>query len=182
MDGLSHFRKYLAMTTIDLDARFDPRELRNALGRFATGIAVVMAQDEEGPIGVTVNSFSSVSLDPPLILFSMARSLHSLARLEKAKAYSVNILLENQQEISNRFARAGEDKFSATPWEIGPSGAPRLVPAHAIFECVPYAHYDGGDHVIFVGRVVHLHAEGEGDPLLYYRGSYRLLAAIAQEG
>jgi len=170
------------MTTIDIDARFDPHELRSALGRFATGIAVVMARDEDGPIGVTVNSFSSVSLDPPLVLFCMARSLHSLKRLEKAKAYSVNILLGHQQEISNRFARPGEDKFSGTHWEIGPSGAPRLVPAHAVFECVPYAHYDGGDHVIFVGRVVHLHAEGNGDPLLYYRGSYRLLATPMEEG
>lgn len=181
MDAVTHFREFRSMTTIDLDARFDPRELRNALGRFATGIAVVMAKDSEGPMGVTVNSFSAVSLDPPLILFCMARSLHSLERLEKAQAYSVNILLENQQDISNRFARAGEDKFSGTPWEVGPSGAPRLVPAHAVFECVPYAHYDGGDHVIFVGRVVHMHAEGEGDPLLYYRGSYRLLANLLQE-
>lgn len=170
------------MTTIDLDARLDPREFRNALGRFATGIAVVMAQDEEGPLGVTVNSFSSVSLDPPLVLFCMARSLHSLERLEKVKAYSVNILMDHQKEISNRFARAGGDKFAETPCASGRLGAPRLESAHAVFECVPYAHYDGGDHVIFVGRVVHIHAEGEGDPLLYYRGSYRLLASILQEG
>ncbi|MEP9352025.1 flavin reductase family protein [Xanthobacter sp. KR7-65] len=166
------------MTTIDLDARLDPRELRNALGRFATGIAVVMAKDEQGPIGVTVNSFSSVSLDPPLILFCMARTLNSLERLEKATAYSVNILLGSQKDISNRFARAGEDKFADVAWTDGRLGAPLLTPAHAVFECVPYAHYDGGDHVIFVGRVVHMHAEGEDDPLLYYRGSYRLLAML----
>ncbi|WP_454915825.1 flavin reductase family protein [Xanthobacter sediminis] len=164
------------MTTLDLDARFDPRELRNTLGRFATGIAVVMAADAEGLMGVTVNSFSAVSLDPPLVLFCMARSLNSLPRLEKVTAYSVNILLESQQEVSNRFATAGEDKFAGTRWEHGPSGAPRLLPAHASFECVPYAHYDGGDHVIFVGRVVHMHAEGEDAPLLYYRGRYRTLA------
>ncbi|WP_234051828.1 MULTISPECIES: flavin reductase family protein [unclassified Xanthobacter] len=165
------------MTALDLDARLDPRELRNALGRFATGIAVVMAGDDEGLMGVTVNSFSAVSLDPPLILFCMARSLRSLPRLEKASAYSVNILLENQEDVSNRFATAGEDKFAATDWEHGPSGAPRLVPAHAVFECLPYAHYDGGDHVIFVGRVVHMHAEGEEAPLLYYRGRYRTLGS-----
>ncbi|MFS8039195.1 flavin reductase family protein [Xanthobacter sp. AM11] len=170
------------MTTIDLDARIDPRELRNALGRFATGIAVVMAKDEEGPLGVTVNSFSSVSLDPPLVLFCMARSLHSLARLEKAKAYSVNILHGTQVDISNRFARAGEDKFTQTDCVDGCLGEPCLMSSHATFECVPYAHYDGGDHVIFVGRVVHMRAEGEDDPLLYYRGSYRLLASLIQEG
>ncbi|MFG1394581.1 flavin reductase family protein [Xanthobacter agilis] len=168
------------MTTVDLDARFDPRELRNALGRFATGIAVVMARDSEGLMGVTVNSFSAVSLDPPLILFCMARSLKSLPRLEKVTAYSVNILLESQQDVSNRFATAGEDKLAATQWEPGPSGAPRLIPAHASFECVPYAHYDGGDHVIFVGRVVHMHAEGEDAPLLYYRGRYHTLAGRAE--
>ncbi|MFG1297337.1 flavin reductase family protein [Xanthobacter variabilis] len=166
------------MTSIDLDARLDPRELRNALGRFATGIAVVMAGDDEGLMGVTVNSFSAVSLDPPLILFCMARKLLSLSRFEKVDAYSVNILLEDQQDVSNRFATAGEDKFAGTSWEHGPSGAPRLMPAHAVFECVPYAHYDGGDHVIFVGRVVHMHAEGEEAPLLYYRGRYRVLATV----
>ena len=166
------------MTSIDLDARLDPRELRNALGRFATGIAVVMAGDDEGLMGVTVNSFSAVSLDPPLILFCMARKLLSLSRFEKVDAYSVNILLEDQEDVSNRFATAGEDKFAGTSWEHGPSGAPRLMPAHAVFECVPYAHYDGGDHVIFVGRVVHMHAEGEEPPLLYYRGRYRVLATV----
>ncbi len=164
------------MAAIDLDARFDARALRNALGRFATGIAVVMARDEEGLIGVTVNSFSSVSLDPPLVLFSMARTLHTLDRLEKAAAYSVNILLDTQQEISNRFARYAPDQFASVFWEEGVTGAPCLTPVHARFECLPYAHYDGGDHVIFVGRVVHLHAEGEGNPLLYYGGKYRLLA------
>lgn len=164
------------MTAIDVDARFDPRALRNALGRFATGIAVVMAKDEDGLIGVTVNSFSSVSLDPPLILFSMARTLQALPRLKTATAYSVNILLESQQEISNRFAHYAPDQFSSVFWEEGVTGAPCLTPVHARFECVPYAHYDGGDHVIFVGRVVHLRAEGEGNPLLYYAGKYRLLA------
>ena len=166
------------MTAIDIDARFDPRELRNALGRFATGIAVVAAHDAEGPIGVTVNSFSSVSLDPPLILFSMARGLYSLPRFEKVEAYAVNILLEGQEGISNSFARAGGDKFAGIDWVRGVTGAPKLRPALATFECVPYAHYDGGDHVIFVGRVVHLHVEDEGSPLLYFRGSYRLLATV----
>jgi len=164
------------MPAIDLDARFDSRALRDALGRFATGIAVVMAQDTQGPIGVTVNSFSSVSLDPPLILFSMARTLHALPRLEQAAAYSVNILRDSQQDISNRFARHAPDQFAGLTLESGITGAPCLAPVHARFECVPYAHYDGGDHVIFVGRVVHLHAEEEGGPLLYYGGRYRRLA------
>lgn len=164
------------MSTIDLDIRFDPRELRNALGRFATGIAVVLARDEDGPIGVTVNSFSSVSLDPPLVLFSMARTLYSLPRMERADAYTVNVLLEGQEAVSNRFARPGADKFVDIALKAGHTGAPVLHPALASFECVPHAHYDGGDHVIFLGRVVHLHLEGEGDPLLYYRGGYRALA------
>lgn len=132
------------MSNIDLDICFDARELRNALGRFATGIAVVMAQDEEGLLGVTVNSFSAVSLDPPLVSFCMARTLSSLRRLEAATSYSVNILLEHQSEISHRFSRPGTDKFANIAWEIGPSGAPRLKHIHACFECVPYAHYDGG--------------------------------------
>ena len=165
-------------TTIDLDARIDPRALRNALGRFATGIAVVMAHDAQGAMGVTVNSFSAVSLDPPLVLFCMARTLNSLERLEKVEAYTVNILLQEQMDISNRFAKSGDDKFAGLDCPPGVSGAPRLTGAHAVFECVPYAHYDGGDHVIFVGRVVHMHAEDDGEPLLYYRGAYRFLAAV----
>ncbi len=163
------------MSSLDIDPRLDPRELRNALGRFATGIAVVMARDEAGLIGVTVNSFSAVSLDPPLVSFCMARTLNSLHRLEAATCYSVNILLEGQEDISSRFSKAGSDKFCDTLWEEGHSGAPRLLPAHACFECTPYAHYDGGDHVIFVGRVVHMHAEGEEKPLLFYRGNYHRL-------
>lgn len=163
------------MSSLDLDPRLNPRELRNALGRFATGIAVVMARDEDGLTGVTVNSFSAVSLDPPLVSFCMARTLNSLPRLEAATCYSVNILLEGQEELSCRFSRPGADKFSGTPLETGPSGAPRLQSAHACFECVPYAHYDGGDHVIFVGRVVHMHAEGDDKPLLFYRGNYHRL-------
>ncbi len=166
------------MNSIDLDMCIDPRELRNALGRFATGIAVVMAQDEEGLIGITVNSFSAVSLDPPLISFCMARTLVSLPRLEAARCYSVNILLEHQSEISNRFSRPGTDKFTGAQWQAGHSGAPRLMQAHACFECVPYAHYDGGDHIIFVGRVVHLHAEGDDKPLLFYRGGYHRLHPV----
>lgn len=150
--------------------------LRAALGRFATGVAVITARDADGPIGLTVNSFSSVSLDPPLVLFSVARSAGSLKRLEGVETYVVNILRHGQHEVSRRFAQAGADKWAGASHQEGLSGAPVLAETLARFECKPYGRHDAGDHVIFIGEVIHFDAAEEGDPLLYYRGGYRALA------
>lgn len=154
----------------------DSLALRAALGRFATGVAVITARDLDGPIGLTVNSFSSVSLDPPLVLFSVARTAGSLKRLEGVETYVVNILRHDQHEISSRFARTGVDKWAGASHEQGQSGAPVLAETLARFECRPYGRHDAGDHVIFIGEVMHFDAAEEGDPLLYYRGGYRALA------
>ncbi|HJV27911.1 MAG TPA: flavin reductase family protein [Aromatoleum sp.] len=150
----------------------DPRQFRDALGHFATGVTVVTTRDaQHQPVGVTVNSFSSLSLDPPLILWSLAKKSYSLAAFETHPAFAVHVLASDQQELSNCFARAGADKFAgATPRE-GFGGVPLLSGCAAVFECSMEFRYDGGDHVILVGRVQRFSTQ-ERPPLLFYRGRY----------
>lgn len=156
---------------------FDARAFRNALGQFATGVAIItaMGQDQK-PIGMTMSSFNSVSLDPPLILFSVERKSYSLRAMLDAKGYAVNILSREQEHLATKFARALSDKFAGVEHEPGFAQAPLLRDALAHFECAPYANYDGGDHVIFVGRVIRFSARTDLDPLVFFRGKYADLA------
>lgn len=154
----------------------DARTLRDALGCFATGVTVVTTLDEEGqPVGLTANSFTSVSLDPPLLLVCIAKSAGSLAAMEAAENFAVNVLHIGQQPTSNLFAKSGEDRFAGTPWSRGHNGSPLLSGALANFECRRHALHDGGDHVILIGEVVRARFEPRRDPLLYFRGKYRRL-------
>ncbi len=151
----------------------DTRAYRDALSQFVTGITIVTAAAPDGaPLGLTMNSFSSVSLDPPLILFSVDRRAWSLADLEAASGYAVNVLSAAQRNLSDRFARQGEDKWADLKCRLGHGNAPLLPDTVAQFECAPFAAYDGGDHVIFVGRVVHFSNRPATPPLVYHRGSY----------
>jgi flavin reductase (DIM6/NTAB) family NADH-FMN oxidoreductase RutF len=157
-------------------ADIDPRAFRQALGQFATGVAVITAEGADGSaIGMTMSSFNSVSVDPPLILFSIDRKAFSLAAMTEAKGYAVNILGRDQEHLSNRFAKALGDKWAAVEHTLGHMAAPLISGALAHFECAPYAHYDGGDHVIFVGRVVRFSAYPANEPLIFFRGAYRSL-------
>jgi flavin reductase (DIM6/NTAB) family NADH-FMN oxidoreductase RutF/pimeloyl-ACP methyl ester carboxylesterase len=154
----------------------DARTFRDALGCFATGITIVTAFAEDGqPIGLTANSFTSVSLDPPLLLVCIANSAGSAAVLEKAERFAVNVLQIGQQPTSNRFAGRGEDRFAATPWVVGEFSTPVLTGSLASFECTRHAVHDGGDHFILIGRVQKAMFEPRRDPLLYFRGKYRRL-------
>lgn len=149
------------------------REFRNSLGNFVTGVTVVTAMTDDGErVGMTVSSFNSVSLDPPLVLFSVDRNALSLAAFQKAKGFAVNVLGEHQHELSNRFARKAEDKWSGVDHTIGETGCPLLPEAVAWFECQPYAQYDGGDHIIFVCRVLKFDVDPAGRPLVFYKGKY----------
>lgn len=161
-------------------ADFDQRAFRGALGAFATGVAVITAQGPGGEaIGLTMSSFNSVSLDPPLVLFSVDRRAHSLAAMQAAEGYAVNILAQDQEHLSNRFAKALSDKWAEVAHTLGHAEAPLIEGALAHFECVPYAEYDGGDHVIFVGRVVQFGAGEAGlEPLVFFRGQYRALSSL----
>lgn len=155
---------------------FDSRQFRNALGRFATGITVVTGLDEQGePLGVTVNSFSSLSLDPPLVLFNLARTGGHCAEFEKAGKFNVNVLNGHQQELSERFSTARENRFEGIAYSIGENGCPVFEDSLAVFECSAYATHDGGDHVIFVGRVTSMLANDHEKSLIYYKGQYREL-------
>ena len=154
----------------------DPRTLRDALGCFATGVTVVTCLNAEGePAGLTVNSFTSVSLDPPLLLVCLAKPAASAAALTEASHFAVNVLQTGQQPASIRFSTRDEDRFGVTPWSCGEAGAPILKDSLGVFECERYAVHDGGDHHILIGRVVKASFDAGLDPLLYFRGRYRRL-------
>jgi flavin reductase (DIM6/NTAB) family NADH-FMN oxidoreductase RutF len=160
----------------------DGRRFRRALGEFATGVAIVTARTpSRDALGMTVSSFNSVSIDPPLILFSVDRKALSLPALQQAPGYAVNILGKHQAELANRFARTGADKWSMVDHVEGVAEAPLIKGALVHFECMPYAAYDGGDHVIFVGRVMRYatHAQ-QPTPLVFFRGCFQELTPAEQ--
>ncbi|MFZ5731289.1 MAG: flavin reductase family protein [Pseudomonadota bacterium] len=154
------------------------RAFRKALGEFATGVAIVTARGRgEELIGMTMSSFNTVSLEPPLVLFSVDRMANSLPAMLDAKGFAVNILARDQEDISNQFARALSNKWDQVRTTVGHAEAPLISGALAHFECAPYANYDGGDHVIFVVRVVrHATRTDASPPLVFFRGRYRDLA------
>ena len=152
---------------------FSDKAFRMALGEFATGITVVTAPASDGPpVGFTVNSFSSVSLDPPLILFSVARDLNRFDAMDAADAFVVNVLTSEQEHLSNQFASSKGDKWADVEYREGDGGCPILAETLATFECVPWAKYDGGDHVIFVGEVKRFSLSDAKGALLYFRSRY----------
>ena len=154
----------------------DLRTLRDALGSFATGVTVVTCVDSEGqPFGLTVNSFTSVSLDPPLLLVCVAKPARCAIPLVEAERFAINVLQTGQQPASIRFSTRDEDRFGATPWSTGETGVPLLMESLGVFECERFAVYDGGDHHILVGRVMKASFDAGLDPLLYFRGKYRRL-------
>lgn len=154
----------------------DPRTLRDALGCFATGVTVVTCLAPDGvPAGLTVNSFTSVSLEPPLLLVCLHKMAASAPALTVARCFAINVLQTGQQPASIRFSTRDEDRFGSTPWACSEGGAPILQESLCVFECERYALYDGGDHHILVGQVVKATFDSALDPLLYFRGRYRRL-------
>src|SRR5437016_5192052 len=157
---------------------FDTRRFRNALGRFPTGVVVVTAVAPDGTrVGMTVSSFNSVSLDPPLVLFSVHRQALTFPVWRKIGAYAINILNEGQETLSNQFARAKGEKWDGVMPLTGVTGVPMVPNACAVFECRAHARHDGGDHEIFVGQVmeIHDHSVNRGRPLVFFEGRYRQL-------
>ena len=164
---------------------FDQRELRSALGRFVTGVTVITTRDAEGRLhGVTANSFTSVSLDPPLVLWCQALSSSSYAAFQGSPRFAVNILAEDQIALSNHFAKSGGDKFLTLPEELGPHEAglgdvPLLPGVTAHLECLKVATHIAGDHAIYIGHVQGLR-QAELPPLVFGRGQY--LRAAPHDG
>ncbi len=160
---------------------FDTGAFRRALSQFATGVAVITARGPgDEAVGLTMSSFNSVSLDPPLILFSVDRRAKSLPAMLAAEGYAVNILSLAQEDLANGFARPLSDKWADVDHSPGLAEAPLLHGALAHFECAPYAHHDGGDHIVFIGRVLRFTAQDRGEPLVFFRGRYHGVSAVAE--
>ena len=158
---------------------FDPKNFRNALGMFATGVTIVTVRAEDGSaVGITANSFNSVSLQPPMVLWSLAKNARSLPVFSGNPHWNVHILSNEQEPLSNRFARAGEDKFGGLALDESINGAPLIPDCSARFQCRTAFQYDGGDHVIFVGEVIEYDSSGR-PPLLYVTGGYALASRKA---
>lgn len=156
-----------------LAATLNARDLRDVLSHFATGVVAITALDPDSklPAGLAANSFTSVSLDPPLVAFCVAKTSSSWPRIREAGKYVVNILSDAQENVCRRLAVRGGDKFAGLTWAPSPAGAPVLDDGLAWLEAELEAEHEAGDHVIVVSRVTHTHA-GELEPLIFYRGKY----------
>lgn len=150
----------------------DTREFRNALGQFATGVTIITTLDANGaPVGVTVNSFNSVSLEPKLVLWSLAKKSYSLDAFSNTERFVIHVLAADQQDVSNRFAKGSPEKFNGADYTDGLGNVPVLSGCAAVFECRRTEQVDGGDHVIFIGQVERFQVE-ERPVLLFYKGGY----------
>ncbi|MDF2808983.1 MAG: flavin oxidoreductase [Microvirga sp.] len=155
------------------DPAGDPRAFRRALGQFATGVTVITAMAGDEPVAVTANSFSSVSLDPPMVLWSLRRESRNLPAFQQAEHFAINVLAADQMELSNRFSRSAGDRFGTCDWRVGLGGAPIFDGVAAQFECRRVAEHDGGDHVIFIGKVERYSCFDRAG-LLFSQGRYAL--------
>jgi len=150
----------------------DPRAFRAALGEFVTGVTIITTCDQAGaPTGLTANSFNSVSLDPPMVLFSLSLDSTSLDAFRQASWWAVHILSADQEALSNQFARRDGDKFEGVAYTAGPGGVPLLEGFAARFVCRSAFEYEGGDHAIFLGAVQQFEQAGRA-PLVYHKGRY----------
>lgn len=156
----------------------DSRSFRKALGCFASGVTVVttLVPGTKAPVGVTVSAFSSLSLDPPLVLFCLGNATSSLDAFKTFGHFAVNVLTESQRDMSIRFASRTDDKWAGVSWSAWDSGVPILPDCLAVLECALVQVVDGGDHQIFIGRVEKMKHRESGSPLVYFRGSYLDLA------
>ena len=155
-----------------MSSSFDPQAYRRALGSFATGVTIITTRTADGePMGLTVNSFNSVSLDPPMVLWSLAESYKGYEEFRKAKHWAVHVLAADQEELSNRFAGKVEDKFAGLELDSGADDTPLLPGCAARFECQTAFQYEGGDHLIFVGEVTSFE-QSDSPPLVFHGGKY----------
>jgi flavin reductase (DIM6/NTAB) family NADH-FMN oxidoreductase RutF len=156
----------------------DAQALRRALGRFATGVALITCRGADGqPVGLTANSFSALSLEPALVLWSLRLKSPSLEAFTQASHFAVNVLAEGQVELSRRFASPGDERFAEGVWSSGAGTVPVLAGSAAVFECQSASHQDEGDHRLFIGRVLQF-SEAPLPPLLFQAGHYRMLGEV----
>jgi flavin reductase (DIM6/NTAB) family NADH-FMN oxidoreductase RutF len=161
--------------TIRTELAFDLRSFRRALGHFPTGVCIVTTQVDAVLVGMTISSFNSLSLEPSLVLFSIDRKAASLSLLRKADGYAINMLAENQRDLSDRFARSGSNKWEGTTYTSGLFGAPVLPGVAAVLECAAWAIHAGGDHVLFIAEVKRFRTSADRRPLVFSKGRYAKL-------
>lgn len=154
-----------------------PADMRSVLGHFCTGVAVLTGLDDGEPVGMTVQSLVSASLDPPLVLVCPQRTSTSWPRIARGGVFCANVLGAEQQELGLRFARSGGDRFAGVPWHSSDTGAPVLDDVLAHVDCEIHAVHEAGDHLLVLGRVVALAAGARSGPLLFYRGGFGTLAS-----
>jgi 3-hydroxy-9,10-secoandrosta-1,3,5(10)-triene-9,17-dione monooxygenase reductase component len=154
----------------------DPLEFRSVLGQFATGVTVVTGMSDDTPVGLAANAFTSVSLDPPLVLFCPARTSETWPLIRASGAFAVNFLGEHHEDLSRRFGARGVDRFADTGWHTRTTGSPVFPDALAYVDCTVEEEHEAGDHWIVVGRVVELGKLAEGRPLIFWGGAYGRLA------
>lgn len=152
-----------------------PQRMRQIMGNFCSGITIITADTESGPVGFTCQSFTSLSLDPPLVTFNPSLTSTSWPRIREAGSFCVNVLGIEQQDMSRTFAQSGADKFAGVRHTPSDRGNPILTAALAWIDCTLHAEYDGGDHTIVVGEVKGMHARDETAPLVFFRGRYATL-------
>jgi flavin reductase (DIM6/NTAB) family NADH-FMN oxidoreductase RutF len=153
----------------------EKNELRQVMGHFATGVTIITTLNKDGQLhGLTANAFTSVSLVPPLLLISVDKKAESWPAFEESKVFTVNILGENQEALSRKFAVSGGNKFEGVAYRIGANGAPILDGVLSFIECTLYAAYEGGDHSLYLGEIQQAEIR-EGKPLLFFRGGYRAI-------
>jgi flavin reductase (DIM6/NTAB) family NADH-FMN oxidoreductase RutF len=163
----------MARTASAAPPSFGADDFRAALAMFATGVTIVTARGPAGePIGLTANSFNSVSIDPPLVLWSLSRQAGSMAAFERGSHYAINILAADQHTLAERFASKQLDRFDGVAFRPGINGVPLLDGAAAIFECFNRSRYEEGDHVIFVGEVERCGRRAGAHPLIFHGGRY----------
>ena len=158
---------------------YDARAFRDTLGLFVTGVTIITTVSRQGQaVGITANSFNSVSLDPPLVLWSIAHTARSLPVFRDAEHFAVHILREEQQSLSQRFAQSADDKFSGLDLSPGHGGVPLLKNCAACLECKTYAQHEAGDHILFLAEVIDFTSDKRARPLVYHGGRYAELADI----
>ena len=160
----------------------DAAQIRRVLGHFASGVTVITALLHSEPVGFTCQSFASLSLDPPMVTFAPSRGSTTWPKIRQARSFCVNVLSDEQSELSSAFARSGTDKFAGVSWRSSRLGAPVLDGAAAYIDCRIWAEYDGGDHTIVAASVIDLGADSTRRPLVFHRGQYGLQAPERNEG
>lgn len=156
-----------------------PQRWREIMGNFCSGVTIITSTTVEGPVGFTSQSFTSLSMEPPLIAFNVMNSSTSWPKIRQGSSFCVNILAAGSEALSTQFAKSGTDKFAGVNYRLSELGNPILEDTLVWIDCTLYAEYDGGDHTIIIGQVDNMQAQKETDPLVFFRGKYTAVEKVS---